>query len=236
MRVADTASTQEMEQMGGNTPDGSGAERITRRLVDAAGSMLERRTSRRGLLGRAALAGSAMAVAPLRYLVRPLSAWAVLDPGSCADGLCTDGYTAFCCEINDGHNVCPSNTYIGGWWMCTRYSGSGLCAAEGVRYYMDCNHLPGTSADCRCANDTCAERRTDCNVFRYGQCNTQIPGVTPIACRVVVCQNPSTIAGPNCSASPAVDDNTCAHEWSCLDAAPPERLPPVEQLPEAGGA
>jgi hypothetical protein len=209
---------------------------VTPWLVNAAGSLLERRTSRRRLLGRVALAGSAMAVGPVRYLLRPVSAWAVIDPGSCSGGLCTDGYTAFCCEINEGKNVCPSGTYVGGWWMCTRYSGGGLCAAEGVRYYLDCNHLPGTPSNCRCANDTCAERRADCNLFRYGQCNTQIAGITPIACRVVACQNPSTIDGLNCSASVAVDDNTCTHEWSCLTSEPPPSLPPVEQLPGAGGA
>ena len=202
---------------------------MTRRLADAAGSLLERRTSRRGFLARAALAGSAMVVAPLRYLLRPVSAWAVIGPGSCGSGLCTDGYTAFCCEINQGKNVCPPGTFIAGWWMCTRYSGHGLCAAEGVRYYLDCNHLPSSSADCRCANGTCSERRTDCNVFRYGQCNTQIGRVTAIACRVVVCQNPSTVGGFNCNSSVAVDDNTCSHEWPCLTAGL------VQQLPGAGG-
>lgn len=203
---------------------------MTERLVSAAGSLLERRTSRRGLLARAAVAGSAMAVAPLRYLLRPVNAWAVIDPGSCSGGLCADGYTAFCCEINDGKNRCPPGTFVGGWWMCTAYSGQGLCAAEGVRYYIDCNHLPGTASDCRCANDTCAERRADCNVFRYGQCNTQIGPITPIACRVVVCQNPSTIEDFNCNASLAVDDNTCTHDWNCLNAGL------VQQLPGDGGA
>ena len=179
------------------------------------------------MLARVALGGAAMVVAPLRYLLQPVSAWAAI--GGCSGGLCTDGYTAFCCEINEGKNVCPTGTYVGGWWMCTAYTGSGLCADAGVRYYLDCNHLPGSYVDCRCANNTCAERRTDCNVFRYGQCNTQIAGVTAIACRVVVCQNPSTIDGFNCGDSVAVDDNTCSHEWSCLTAGL------VEQLPGAGG-
>jgi hypothetical protein len=67
-------------------------------------------------------------------------------------------------------------------------------------------------------------------VFRYGQCNTQIPGVTAIACRVVVCQHPSTITGFNCSPNLAVDDNTCSHDWRCLNAGL------VQQLPGSGGA
>jgi hypothetical protein len=204
---------------------------MTERLIAATGSLLERRTSRRGLLARAAVAGSALVVAPLRYLLRPVSAWAVIIPGSCGGGLCDDGYTAFCCEINEGKNVCPAHTFIGGWWMCTAYRGAGLCASEGVRYYIDCNRTPGQSfgSGCGCANNNCGERRVDCNVFRYGQCNTQIAGTTEVACRVVVCQNPASIDGFNCSASVAVDNNTCAHDWNCL-------TPLVEQLPGAGGA
>ena len=203
---------------------------MTDRLVHATGSLLERKTSRRGLLARAGVIGSALVVAPIRYLTRPISAWAAISPGSCGGGLCDDGYTAFCCEINNGKNVCPPNTYVGGWWMCTAYRGGGLCSSQGVRYYMDCNHLPGTGSDCRCANGNCGERRMDCNVFRYGQCNTQIGGVTPISCRVVVCQNPATIDGFNCNGSVAVDNTTCSHDWSCLTS------PLVQQVPGAGGA
>jgi hypothetical protein len=206
---------------------------VTGRLVDSATSLLDRRTSRRGFLARVALAASAMVVAPLRYLLRPGTAWAVIRPDSCSSGLCTDGYTAFCCQINHGLNTCPTNTFIGGWWMCTAYGGRALCEPEGVRYYIDCNRIPGIpfGNGCRCANNNCAERRVDCNVFRYGQCNTEIPGTTEVVCRVVVCQNPSTIDGFNCSATVAVDDNTCTHEAGCLTAGAP-----VVPLPAAGGA
>ena len=99
--------------------------------------------SRRSAIARAAVAGSALAVAPVRYLVRPGTAWAVIDPNSCSGGLCTDGYTAFCCEIEHGRNTCPNGTYIAGWWKCTNYRGGGLCHNEGVRYYIDCNRIPG---------------------------------------------------------------------------------------------
>jgi hypothetical protein len=204
---------------------------MTQRLVEAAGSLLERRTSRRGLLSRAALAGSAMVVAPWRFLTRPVSAMEVLSPGSCPPGTqCGNGYSAFCCQINHGANRCPSGTFIGGWWMCTAYRGGGVCSAQGVRYYVDCNCLPGHSCGgCRCANGTCNEMRIDCNVFRYGQCNTHIGGVTPVVCRVVVCQNPATIPGFNCGSSVAVDNNVCGQTASCL-------TPLVQQVPSDGGA
>ncbi len=204
---------------------------LSQRLVNAAVRVLERRSSRRKALERVALAGAAFAVAPVRYLVRPGTAWAVIGPSSCASGLCTDGYTAFCCEIEHGRNTCPANTYIAGWWKCTSYQGSGTCAREGVRYYIDCNRVPGQvfPGGCQCANGDCGKRRVDCNQFRYGQCNTQIVGTTEVVCRLVVCQNPSSIPGWSCNTTEMVDDRTCAHEAGCLeDLATP--------LPRDGGA
>jgi hypothetical protein len=199
-------------------------------LVNRSASFLDRRLSRRTALVRIAVAGSALCVAPLRYLLYPGSAMAAIVPGDCGGGLCTDGYTAFCCEINSGLNSCPSGTYPGGWWMCTDYQGRRLCSDVGVRYYVDCNAIPGIPfpGGCHCADDTCDYRRVACNIFRYGQCNPQIAGVTPIACRMVVCENPSTIPHLNCSASLAVDDAVCGHDVPCLE-------PPSRELAGAGG-
>jgi len=202
-----------------------------KRLVDGLARMIERRSSRRGFLARSALAGSAFAVAPVRYLVRPGTAWAVQRPTSCSSGLCTDGYTAFCCELEHGKNVCPSGTYIAGWWKCTSYRGAGLCHAEGVRYYLDCNRIPGHAypGGCQCANGSCRNRRVACNLFCYGQCNTQVAFTTEVVCRLVICQNPSTVHELNCNATEMVDDNTCGHEAGCLEGL-------TVQLPGGGGA
>ncbi|HWX46044.1 MAG TPA: MauE/DoxX family redox-associated membrane protein [Solirubrobacteraceae bacterium] len=203
---------------------------LSERLVGASATFLEQRVSRRSALVRIALVGSALSVAPLRYLLRPETALAVILPSQCASGECADGYTAFCCEINRGLNRCPPDTFAGGWWMCTDYSGRQLCAGQGVRYYVDCNAIPGSPypGGCRCANGTCAERRVNCNVFRYGQCNTHLAGVTPVVCRMVTCQNPGSIPALNCSSSVSVDDAVCAHEAPCLE-------PPAKQLVGAGG-
>jgi len=191
---------------------------VSERLVSASASFLEEHISRRSALVRIAVAGSAFAIAPMRYLLYPGSALAVIVPSSCAGGECTDGYTAFCCEINGGLNQCPSGTFPGGWWMCTDYRGRQLCASEGVRYYVDCNALPGRGfpGGCVCANNSCEHRRVNCNIFRYGQCNTQIGGTTAVVCRMVTCQNPGSIPALNCSSSLAVDDAVCAHEAPCL--------------------
>ncbi len=200
------------------------------RLVASSASFIERRVSRRTLLIRVAVTGSALCVAPLRYLLHPISALAIVSPGVCEGGLCTDGYTAFCCEINDGLNTCPAGTFAGGWWMCTDYAGHRLCSEQGVRYYVDCNALPNVPypGGCHCANADCAYRRVDCNIFRYGQCNTQIDGITGVVCRMIVCENPSTIPALNCSSSLAIDDAVCGHDVPCLE-------PPALELAGAGG-
>jgi hypothetical protein len=171
------------------------------------------------VIARAAVAGSAFAVAPIRYLVRPQPAWAVIGPGDCGGGSCTDGYSAFCCEIEHGLNTCPNDTYVGGWWKCTAYRGHGLCHDAGVRYYIDCNRLPDKvfPGGCQCARGDCNRRRIDCNHFRYGQCNTQVPDQTEVVCRLVICQNPASVRGMNCNGTEMVDDNTCSHEAGCLE-------------------
>jgi uncharacterized membrane protein YphA (DoxX/SURF4 family) len=201
------------------------------RLVDGSARALEARFSRRTALTRIAVAGSALAVAPVRYLLYPGSALGVVVPGSCGGGLCTDGYTAFCCEIHQGLNTCPAGTFVGGWWMCTDYRGHQLCQGSGVRYYVDCNNLPGKPfpGGCRCADDDCSHRRQACNVFRYGQCNTQIKGTTTVVCRVVTCENPSRIESLNCNGTLMIDDAVCGHEAGCLE-------PMAVQLPGSGGA
>ena len=211
----------------GETPAGSA---VSERLVSASATFLEERISRRSALVRVAVAGSAFCIAPVRYLLYPGSALAVIVPSSCGGGECTDGYTAFCCEINKGLNECPSGTFPGGWWMCTDYRGRQLCASEGVRYYVDCNALPGRPfpGGCVCANGSCEHRRVNCNIFRYGQCNTQIGGTTAVVCRMVTCQNPGSIPALNCSSSVAVDDAVCAHEAPCLQT-------PALELAGAGG-
>src|SRR5439155_5415030 len=82
-------------------------DRLTRSATEMVGRRLERRT----FLKRMAVAGSALAVAPVDFMIRPLTAQAIIRCRDCARGLCCDGWTAFCCTINKGINACPANSY-----------------------------------------------------------------------------------------------------------------------------
>jgi hypothetical protein len=205
---------------------------LAERIAVWCGDALQRRCSRRGALARAAVAGSAMAVAPVRYLVRPETAWAIITPGQCGPATkCNDGFTVFCCEIEHGRNICPSGSYVAGWWKCTDYRGTGLCHDEGVRYYLDCNRIPGHAypGGCQCGVHGCNSRRVACNLFRYGQCNTHVAFTTEVVCRLVICQHPATVPGFRCNATEMRDENTCSHEAGCLEGL-------VVALPGGGGA
>jgi uncharacterized protein with LGFP repeats len=52
-------------------------------------------------------------------------------------------------------------------------------------------------------------------VFRYGQCHTEVAGVTPVVCRVITC-TPPWQWDPSCSSSPRTDNRTGRHTAPCL--------------------
>jgi hypothetical protein len=207
------------------------------KLIDRASQYLARRTDRRGFLTKIAVIGSAIAVAPLRYMLRPQSAYATVCSCSgsscnCTD-LCCDGYTEFCCTIN-GTNSCPPGTVAAGWWKA---DGSGFCRVDGVdqpRYYIDCNtgcngcgcgssglcSRGCASCNCGCANGSCNNRKSCCTSFRYGQCNNQIRCVGPIVCRVITCTPPWQWE-PTCSTASATDNFTRFHNRPCLQGDNP---------------
>ena len=139
---------------------GPGRRRGRRNLAERAASFLERRVDRRGVLRRGAMAGTALAVAPATFALRPGSAYAAV----CApNALCNDGYTEFCCTIT-GANRCPPGTALGGWW---KVDGSEFCGG-GPRYYMDCNagcgdpsHEPTDEPTDEPAGSACADRKSE---------------------------------------------------------------------------
>ena len=214
---------------------------MTQRLVEKTASLLETRTGRRGFLARAAVVGSALVTSPIRYVLHPLAADSCINCCSgtgCSGKLCCDGYTTFCCTINNGSNTCPSGTVVAGWWLC---HSSTFCSGH-ARYYVDCNAQCNCSTgcsgsvhtdcggsgsvsnpicssacdncSCHCANCSCGNRSTCKNRFRYGNCNTATYCVGRIVCRVVSCAPP--YQWQNCNTSSCVDDNTCSHTSTCL--------------------
>jgi hypothetical protein len=191
------------------------------------GEMLLSRTSRRGFLAKATVTATALSVAPTEFLLKPGTAYAAVCecvPGTncnCSD-LCCDGYTQFCCTINNGINACPPGTFAGGWWKA---DGSAYCA--GPRYYIDCMgecHGCGCSGGsfcpscdglvCECALGECSNRHVGCVLFRYGQCHQEIACSGRISCRVVSCTPPWQI-DPTCSTVSQTDDSTANHFAPC---------------------
>ncbi|TMK35027.1 MAG: hypothetical protein E6G58_10325 [Actinobacteria bacterium] len=172
-------------------------------------------------LERLAHAASAVSVAPVGYATRPVTADALVHRScsTCPPGSrCCGSYTAFCCTLPGGNNFgCPPNTFVGGWWQCN-YGKAALCGTTNMRYYLDCSMNPGAACPggCHCGNQSCANFKTCCVVFRYGNCNTHIPHVTPIQCRLVTCVIPCRIGCLDCNCSVAVDQHTCLHEAGCL--------------------
>ncbi len=181
---------------------------MSRQLAEASSSFLARRLSRRGVLVRLAVVGSAMTMSPLRYILRPGTAYAsICGPSSS----CSSGYTAMCCTVS-GTNRCPPGSFAGGWWKADN---SGFCCGNGARYYIDCNLRCGQTCQCHCASGTCDQRKVCCNLFRYGQCNQQIACYGPIVCRVVSCSPPWTF-DPSCTGHVLVDNATAQHSAPCL--------------------
>lgn len=190
---------------------------LAERAVDRIATSLAGRTlTRRGFLGRAAIVGSALAVEPVGFVFRPQSAYASV----CGSGAsCSNGWTAFCTTISDGDNTCPPGSFVAGWW---KVDDSAFCNGE-ARYYVDCNRTPGESCSCHCSDDPCDSRRVCCNVFRYGQCNQQVPGVTEVVCRVIIC-TPPWEWDPSCTTTVRTDPATRSHNSPYLPGPNPSAI------------
>ena len=198
------------------------------RFVDRIAKSLSTRIDRRGFLGQSALVGTALAVAPRRFVLEPISAYQAVcscNGSDCDCGaLCCDGYTEFCCTLS-GYNTCPPGTSLGGWWKA---DGTGLCGT-GPRYYMDCNASCGncgcgsngvcagacSGTRCGCAQGNCNNRASGCTQFRYGQCNQATACLGPIVCRVVTCVAPWAIDA-SCTRTSRTDQFTATHDRPCL--------------------
>jgi hypothetical protein len=195
---------------------------LTERLVTRIAQW--RGPSRRKFLAAATIGGAALAVDPWGYLTKPQDAYAaVCGPGA----ECNDGWSVMCCSINHGNNTCPPNTFAGGWWKADRSSYCGGAA----RYYIDCNAKPDANFTCHCNKTSCDHRRVACNIFRYGQCNTQIQGTTAVVCRQISCSPPWEVYPGHCGTSSATDNNTAEHTAPCLTKA--NTFPPLPVYPKA---
>ena len=185
-------------------------ERLVHRLSGRSSRQVpaEHGTTRRGFMVRVAVAGSALAVNPFNFLLKPGTAYASV----CGDGsTCGAGWSVFCCTVNNGRNSCPPGSYLAGWWKADN---SSFCGGQ-ARYYLDCNAYCPTSCTCYCPTGTCDNRRTCCNQFRYGQCHQEIACYGPVVCRVISCV-PPWLFDPSCTRTSATDNATASHSAPCL--------------------
>jgi hypothetical protein len=187
------------------------------------------------------MAATALSVAPVDFLIRPGTAYAQIcecAPGTNCDcsQLCCDGFTQFCCTVNNGVNACPAGTFAGGWWKA---DGSIYCA--GPRYYIDCmgechgcgcgggSFCPSCDGlTCQCALGDCNNRHVGCAEFRYGQCHQEIACSGRISCRVVSC-TPPWLLDPTCSTVAQTDDSTANHFAACQNGPTSSRPPPPQE-------
>lgn len=204
-----------------SAPPSAGSSLAVRAVDRIATALAGRGLGRRRFLTRLAIVGSALTLNPLRYLVRPTSAYASV----CGDAAyCGGGWSVFCCTINDGANTCPDYSYVAGWW---KVDASAFCLGS-PRYYVDCNRKPSDTCNCFCNDTGCDRRRSCCNNFRYGQCNTQVAGVTEVVCRIVVC-TPPWEWDPACSTTVRTEEATRTHSAACLPGTDPTHIEIVYQ-------
>ncbi len=197
---------------------------FTQKLVHRASALLSGGTStRRSFLTRTAVLGSALAVGPIDFILKPGTAYGYVC------GACSEGWTAFCCTINSGKNSCPPGSFIAGWWKAD--NAAYCCGA--ARYIIDCNATCPTQCSCRCTGASCDNRKTCCNQFRYGQCHQEIACYGPVVCRVATCTVPWKY-DPSCTTSSATDNRTVNHGAPCLttDCG----TPIAQKYSELGGA
>ncbi len=213
-------------------------------LAERVVGVASRRLDRRGFLGRSAVIGSALVVAPAELALRPTSAYAAVcrcRGSDCGCGsLCCDGYTEFCCT-STGANACPDGTITGGWW---KVDGSAYCGGS-ARYYLDCNSQCGpcgcgpngvcsgacSGTPCGCDGGRCDRRKSGCTQFRYGQCHQETPCIGPIVCRVVTC-TPPWLFDPACGTSSRTDERTRNHHRPCAL----EPFGAIDDCVDAGGS
>ena len=196
--------------------------RLADRIVRGLTKRLDRGPTRRRFLINTAVVGSALAVNPLKFLLRPGTAYAAL----CGpDAGCGSGWTAMCCSVGGGSNTCPPGSIPAGWWKADN---SSFCNGA-ARYYIDCNATCGPCAcgpsglcdpscvacACHCNTGSCDERHTCCTEFRYGQCNQDVACLGPIVCRVVTCV-PPWMFDAKCTTTSATSNATALHDAPCL--------------------
>ena len=175
-------------------------------LVERSANLIARSSTRRGFLARVAVLGSALSVAPGKFLLEPGTAYAAV----CGSGsACASGWTAFCCTTN-GFNACPTGSLVGGWWKADN---NGFCGG-GARYYIDCQ-AKCTKCTNGCSDHFCDSGCLSCSAHCAKTCCVSAlkkpPAPTRTSCR------PSTRPGPGRSSGRT--PCSAPSRWCCMKLA-----------------
>ena len=186
------------------------------------------------------MTATALSVAPVDFVLRPGTAYAAdlsvrARSGLRLPSLCCDGYTQFCCTINNGVNACPPGTFAGGWWKA---DGSIYCAGTALLHRLH-GRVPRLRVrwrqllpvvrrpTCECALGSCGNRHVGCAEFRYGQCHQEIGCSGRISCRVVSC-TPPWLMDSTCTTVAQTDDSTANHFAPCQNGTQEETVTPED--------
>lgn len=203
----------------------------TERFAEVTSHLIARHTSRRGFLVRAAIIGSAMVTAPLRYVLEPGDALATCIncnscgnckspcPSGCTDGTCqcndqccNSNNSVFCCTLPGGSNECPGGS--------SHRCGSWFCGDINAYEYIDCCQCP-CGAGCHCGDLQCYNRRTCCFAWSWSNCNrpTCNGSASKIVCRVTRLHNANHDCS-DCTKGFLSSGDDCANPPACAQNPP----------------
>ena len=197
---------------------------VAEKVVGVVSSGLSSRSSRRGFLFRSTLVGSALALNPWRFLLRP---------GHRVRGVVRTGR-----ELLVGLDRLLLLDQRGQQLVSPRKHPGRLVEDRPVgllrrrralhhRLQRDLRHRAAaaaaasarrvvTTAAAIAAPDRATSACVCCNQFRYGQCHQELACVGPVVCRVASCRPPWEV-DPTCTTASATANETALHTAPCLD-------------------
>jgi len=201
----------------------------SQRLAERVAGFLGAHTSRRGFIARTAVIGSALAVNPGGFVLRPArrtprsagrlqTAPPATPPSAVRRTVPTSAHPARS-WVAGGRPTDQATAAVDRATTSTVRTRA-LAAARAAAATTPSARRPASTAAATATSGSCDQRRVSCNYFRYGQCHQEIGCGGPVACRVVSCTPPYELFG-ECSNASATDNATTEHSAPCLPGGCP---------------